>query len=145
MPVRIGEAYWQGTLFEGQGTMRVHSGVFESPYSAATRFENKSGTNPEELIGAAHAGCFSMEFANKLTQVGYTAEQIHTRSRVHLEKVEDGFKISRIELLTEAKVPDISNELFQEQANKAKNTCPVSKALSVPISIEANLSEQVSE
>lgn len=142
MPVRTGEALWEGTLMNGQGVMKVKSGALESPYNAAMRFQDQPGTNPEELIGAAHAGCFSMQFAHLLAQSGFTAKQIHTRSRVHIEKEERGFSITKIDLFTEATVPGISDELFQELAMNAKKTCPVSKALSVPITLEAVLKSE---
>ena len=140
MPVRIGEAVWEGTLEEGKGTIRVKSGIFESPYNAEMRFGQEPGTNPEELIGAALAGCFSMFLALMLSKVGYVAEKIYTRARVHLDKVEEGFKLSHIDLITECKVPGISSDLFLEQAKVSKENCPVSRALAVPINLEAGLS-----
>lgn len=140
MPTRSAEATWNGNLKEGEGTMRVGSGAFEGDYTAATRFEEEPGTNPDELIGAAHAGCFSMALANVLAQDGYDPERVHTAARVHLETVDGSPKITRIELNTEADVPGLDNDTFQEHAETAKNNCPVSKALTgVDISLNATL------
>lgn len=140
MPVRNAEAVWQGNLKEGKGTVKLGSGAFEGHYSAASRFENGSGTNPEELIGAAHAGCFSMALSLMLQQAGYTAERIHTKAKVHIDKVGDGFKITSIELETEAKIPEIDNDTFQEKAEAAKKGCPVSQALAgTDIKLKAKL------
>jgi osmotically inducible protein OsmC len=129
MAVRTSEAQWEGTLREGQGTMKLGSGAFEGRYSFPSRFESGQGTNPEELIGAAHAGCFSMAFAAGLARAGFTPTRIHTTARVHLDAVSGGFAITRIELETEATVPGIDEATFQEQAETAKANCPVSKAL----------------
>lgn len=129
MPVRQGEAVWQGTLKDGKGTVRLGSGAFEGPYSFASRFEEGSGTNPEELIGTAHAGCFSQALAMMLAQAGYTPTQIHTTANVRLEKVGNDFKITTIELETEAKVPGIDSDTFNKKAQAAKEGCPVSQAL----------------
>jgi osmotically inducible protein OsmC len=128
MPVRQVEAIWEGTLREGKGTMKMPGG-YEGPYSFVSRFEQGAGTNPEELIGAAHAGCFSMAFSAQLGRGGFTPEYVHTTAKVHLEKVGEGFKITKIELETEAKVPGIDNKTFQETAEAAKKGCPVSQAL----------------
>src|SRR5918992_588168 len=116
MAVRTSEAQWEGTLREGRGTMKLGSGALEGPYSFPSRFENAQGSNPEELIGAAHAGCFSMAFANGLTRAGFTPTRIHTTASVHLDSVEGGFAITRIDLNTEAVVPGIDKSAFQEQA-----------------------------
>jgi osmotically inducible protein OsmC len=113
----------------GEGTMRLGSGAFEGKYSFATRFEDAPGTNPEELIGAAHAGCFSMAFAGNLQRAGHEPESIETRARVHIDKAGDGFAITRIELDTTANVPGIDEDEFQEIATASKEGCPVSKAL----------------
>lgn len=129
MPVRTSEAIWQGNLRKGQGTLHLGSGAFEGPYSFASRFEDGAGTNPEELIGAAHAGCFSQAFALMLDEAGYTPTQIHTIARVRLEKVGEDFKITTIELETEAKVSGIDVQTFNEKAEAAKKGCPVSQAL----------------
>jgi osmotically inducible protein OsmC len=129
MPVRKSEAVWEGSLMDGKGTMKFGSGAFEGPYSFKSRFEDGSGTNPEELIGAAHAGCFSMAFSLFLGEAGYKPERIHTIAHVHIEKVGDGFSITAIDLETEGKVPGISKDDFVQQAEVAKNNCPVSQAL----------------
>jgi osmotically inducible protein OsmC len=120
--------------------MKMSSGAYEGKYSFGSRFEEDPGTNPEELIAAAHAGCFSMAFSGALGRAGFEPESIETRAAVHLEKVEAGFSISRIELHTEARVPGIDENAFQEQAEGAKASCPVSKALAaVRIDLEARL------
>jgi len=129
MAVRISEAEWKGNLREGQGTMKLGSGAFEGRYSFPSRFESGQGTNPEELIGAAHAGCFSMALAAGLSKAGFTPSRVHTTAKVHLEQVEGGFAITKIELATEAQIPGIDNSTFQQQAEAAKKNCPVSKAL----------------
>jgi osmotically inducible protein OsmC len=140
MPVRNARAVWEGTLQEGHGVMRVGSGAFEGRYSFASRFESGTGTNPEELIAAAHAGCFSMALAGGLTQAGFPPKQIETTASVHIEKARDGFAITRIELETQAKVPGIADSAFREQAEAAKKGCPVSMALSaVEIVLRARL------
>jgi len=125
MPVKKANATWNGTLEEGSGEMFVESGAYEGEFSFAKRFGDEPGTNPEELIGAAHAGCFSMAFANELDEAGFTPESVETTAEVHLE---DG-SITRIDLITKASVPDIDEARFQEVANEAKEGCPVSRAL----------------
>ncbi|HMQ53521.1 MAG TPA: OsmC family protein [Anaerolineae bacterium] len=140
MPVRQSTAVWQGTLKDGKGTVRLGGGAFEGPYSFASRFEEGAGTNPEELIGAAHAGCFSQALALMLTQAGYSPEQIHTTANVHLNKVGDGFKITSIELDTEVRVTGIDSNTFNEKAQAAKEGCPVSQALAgVEITLKSKL------
>lgn len=140
MPTRTAQAMWQGSLIEGRGTMTLGSKAYEGPYSFRSRFEEGPGTNPEELIGAAHAGCFSMALAGVLAKAGHPPERIQTSARVHLEKQGEGFRITRIELRTEGKVPGIDAQRFREQAEAAKNGCPVSRALAgVEIRLEANL------
>ena len=140
MPARTAEAEWKGSVTEGAGTMKLGSGAFEGKYSFKTRFEDGVGTNPEELIGAAHAGCFSMALSAQLGRAGFTPSRIHTTAKVHLVKAADGFAISEIDLDTEAEVPGITPEAFQEQAEGAKKGCPVSKALSgVDIKLNAKL------
>ncbi|HSB32416.1 MAG TPA: OsmC family protein [Candidatus Sulfobium mesophilum] len=129
MPVRQAEAVWTGNLLKGKGTMKFGSGAFEGAYSFSSRFESGAGTNPEELIGAAHAGCFSMAFSLFLEKAGFAAEQIRTKANVHIDKVADGFKITVIELETEAKVAGIDEQKFQELAEATKKGCPVSVAL----------------
>ena len=140
MPVRSSSARWQGPLKNGQGTMKLGSGAYEGPYSFPSRFESGQGTNPEELIAAAHAGCFSMAFSMFLGNAGYTPTRIDTTAKVHLEPAGGGFAITRIELETEAEVPGIDPNAFQEQAKAAKENCPVSKALAgTQISLTAKL------
>jgi osmotically inducible protein OsmC len=129
MAVRSANAVWHGTLREGNGTMKMASGAYEGPYSFSSRFEEGSGTNPEELIAAAHAGCFSMAFGAQLERAGFPAEKIETTAHVHLTKGDAGFVISSIELVTNATVPGIDEATFQEKAEAAKAGCPVSVAL----------------
>jgi osmotically inducible protein OsmC len=113
----------------GEGTMKFGSGAFEGKYSFASRFEDGPGTNPEELIGAAHAGCFSMAFAGNLQRAGHEPQSVETSARVHIDKDGDGFTITRIELDTTASVPGIDEDEFQQIAKAAKEGCPVSRAL----------------
>src|SRR5213082_3416744 len=129
MPERSATARWQGGLKDGKGTMRLGSGAFEGQYSFSSRFEEGTGTNPEELIGAAHAGCFSMALAAGLTKAGFKPTRINTKANVSLDKVSEAFKITTIELNTEAEVPGIDEKTFLEQAETAKKNCPVSQAL----------------
>lgn len=129
MAVRNARAEWQGTLRDGAGTLELGSGAYKGPYSFQSRFESGDGTNPEELIGAAHAGCFSMALAAALTTAGFRPTAIRTTAKVHLVAEGGGFAISRIELATEAEIPGIDAATFQEQAAGAKANCPVSKAL----------------
>jgi len=140
MATRTAEAVWEGNLREGKGKVKLGSGAYEGAYSFRSRFEQGPGTNPEELIGAAHAGCFSMALSAGLTKAGFTARRIHTTAQVHLEQVGEGFKITRIELDTEAEVPKLDNKAFIEHAEAAKKNCPVSVALAgVNISLKARL------
>jgi osmotically inducible protein OsmC len=140
MPIRTSEALWEGNLIKGKGKMKLGSGVFEGSYSFGSRFEQTPGTNPEELIGAAHAGCFSMALSMMLEQAGYKVEQIHTIARVHIDKVSEGYKITTIELDTEGRVPGIDERTFREKAEAAKKGCPVSMALTgVDIRLQARL------
>jgi osmotically inducible protein OsmC len=136
MPKRRAEAHWEGSLQDGQGAMRMASGAYEGPYSFQSRFEEGDGTNPEELIAAAHAGCFSMAFSGDLGRAGHRAELVETNATVHVDKVEDGFAITRIELDTRARVPGIDEDEFQRIAEAAKEGCPVSQALGAVDSIE---------
>jgi osmotically inducible protein OsmC len=129
MPVRNATAVWEGGLKNGKGKMMLGSGAFEGKYSFGSRFEQGPGTNPEELIGAAHAGCFSMQLAGILEQAGFVPEHIHTTASVHIDRSGDGFKITSIELDTEAKVPGIDEKTFRDKAELAKKSCPVSMAL----------------
>jgi len=140
MAVRTANARWDGALQDGSGTMAFGSGAFEGQFSYASRFEEGPGTNPEELIGAAHAGCFSMAFANTLATAGYDPQRVETTARVHLEPGDEGPSITRIELQTEAEVPGIDADEFHQLADTAKANCPVSKALAgVDISLDAKL------
>jgi osmotically inducible protein OsmC len=127
-------------LKDGQGKVSLGSGAFEGRYSFGSRFEEAGGTNPEELIGAAHAGCFSMALAAGLGRAGFAPKRVATSAKVHLEKVGEGFKITRIELDNESEVPGIDDAAFQDQARKAKEGCPVSQALGgVDITLNARL------
>ena len=130
MPTQRAEAEWKGNLADGSGLLKVGSGAFDGPYSFKSRFEaGQSATNPEELIGAAHAGCFTMALTAQLSRVGITPKRIHTGATVKLEKVGEGFSITKIELETEADIPGIDGATFQRHALDAKQNCPVSKAL----------------
>jgi len=140
MPVRKASAVWNGTLKEGNGTMKMQSGAYEGKYSFGSRFQEDPGTNPEELIAAAHAGCFSMALSGGLTKSGFSPERVETSAKAHLEKVGEGFKITRIQLTCQASVPGIDDAAFQEIAAGAKAGCPVSQALAgVDISLDAEL------
>ena len=137
MAVRTSTAEWKGTLKEGGGTMRLGSGAFEGPYTYASRFESGPGTNPEELIGAAHAGCFSMFLAALLTGAGFSPKRIATTAKVHLD---EGPRITLIELTTQAEVPGLTDADLQKHAEIAKKNCPVSMALAGPeIRLQAQL------
>lgn len=141
MATRTGSAIWEGTLKDGKGKMKLGSGAFEGAYSFASRFEDGKGTNPEELIGAAEAGCFSMALSLGLSKAGYSPKSISTTASVHIEKVGDGFRITSIDLNTEAKVPGIDEKTFIEQAEATKKNCPVSLALAgTQINLQAKLS-----
>lgn len=134
--VRSANAVWQGDLKGGQGTMKLPSGAYEGQYSYKSRFEEGTGTNPEELIAAAHAGCFSMALANMLAEAGHTPDSIQTTAKVEMQ----GLKITKITLQTEGSVPGLDDAGFQEHAENAKQNCPVSQALSaVEIQLEAKL------
>ena len=138
MTTRSSTAVWNGPLKDGAGTMKVGNGAYEGPYTYASRFETGNGTNPEELIGAAHAGCYSMFLSALLTKAGFTPTSISTEAKVHLT---EGPTISLIELTTIAVVPGVSTEVFQEIALEAKAKCPVSKVLSgAEITLNATLS-----
>lgn len=129
MPSRKAEAEWKGNLKDGKGTLRTESGAANGSYSFVSRFEEGSGTNPEELIAAAHAGCFSMALSAGLSKAGHEPVSVRTEATVHLEKVDQGFQITRIELDCKAEVPGISDEDFQKEAASAKENCPISKLL----------------
>jgi len=140
MPVRSSSAVWNGNLLQGSGTMKLGSGAYEGAYSFPSRFESGKGTNPEELIAAAHAGCYSMAFSATLGKAGFNATRVSTTAKVHLEKVGEGFAITKIELVMEAQVPGIDNATFQTNAEAAKKGCPVSKALAATeITLSAKL------
>ncbi len=140
---RKATAVWKGSGKEGRGTLTTPSGVFdEQPYSFKMRFENESGragTNPEELIAAAHAGCFNMALAVQLSNAGYEPERLHADAHVKLEKQDGGFAITAVHLELSAKVPGISEEEFMKLAQAAKEGCPVSKVLNAAITLEAEL------
>lgn len=141
MPIRQAKAVWNGKLKDGYGTLTLESSLLkDATYSFKSRFEKGEGTNPEELIGAAHAGCFSMAFSGILEQNGYSPDKISTNAEVKIEFLEKNFKITKINLSTEAKVPEIDEETFNSLAMEAKKNCPVSQALAaVPIEFEAKL------
>lgn len=140
MAMRTSDAEWRGDLKSGKGSMRLGSGAFEGSYSFPSRFESGQGTNPEELIAAAHAGCFSMAFSHGLSQAGHVPTRVHTTARVHLEQTGGAFAITRIELDCEAEVPGIDAAAFKQQADEAKKNCPVSKALAgTEITLNARL------
>ena len=136
--IQKASARWHGDLRSGSGTIRVGSGAFEGPYSFSTRFEGAPGTNPEELLGAAHAGCFSMAFALGLAKAGHPPKSIETAVVVHLDKVGEGFGITGIDLTTRGEVTGLSEAEFQRLANEAKVNCIVSKALAgIPMTLVA--------
>lgn len=142
MPVRSASAEWQGDLPNGKGTMKSQTGAIDGQYSFSSRFEEGTGTNPEELIAAAHAGCYSMALSNMLAQAGTTPASVKTTAKVHLTKVEDGVGITLIELVCRAVVPGLDAAGFQEHAQKAKVGCPVSRALSaVEVRLDAALED----
>ena len=140
MAQRTATAVWEGDLKGGKGKMKLGSGAFEGAYSFASRFESGTGTNPEELIGAAHAGCYSMALSHMLASKGFTPKRVATQADVKLEKVGDGFKITNITLKMEADVPKIDEKTFMETAEAAKKGCPVSQALAgTEITLQAKL------
>ena len=138
--IRKATAVWRGTGRDGSGALSSDSGVLSStPYSFKTRFENEKGTNPEELIAAAHAGCFTMALAFQLQGAGLTPEELHTEAAVTLEKEGAGFRISRSALTLRAKVPGLTDDRFQQMAHEAEKNCPVSKVLNAEITLDAKL------
>ncbi|TYP94814.1 osmotically inducible protein OsmC [Fodinibius salinus] len=140
MPTRKANAQWNGDLENGNGTMKLESGSYKGEYSFASRFESGNGTNPEELIGAAHAGCYSMALSNELAQAGYDPKSVETEANVTFEVTDDGPAITKIKLITKANISDIDEDTFQQFANGAKDGCPVSKALSgTEILLDASL------
>jgi osmotically inducible protein OsmC len=130
MATRNGSAEWRGDLQNGSGQLTVGDGVFQGQYSFASRFEEGEGTNPEELIAAAHASCFAMALSNILAEHGHQPESVRTTARVHLRNVDGAPTIAKIELDVEARVPDLDEDHFREHAEEAKAGCPVSRALS---------------
>lgn len=133
-------ALWQGGLKDGKGRISTESGALkDQPYGFNTRFEGAPGTNPEELLGAAHAGCFSMALSMMLGEAGFTAERIETQAEVSLEKLTDGFAITAVHLTLRAKVPGVEATTFQSIADQAKAGCPVSKVLNARITLDASL------
>jgi lipoyl-dependent peroxiredoxin len=138
MPKRIASADWNGSLQEGNGTMRMASGAYEGPYSFQSRFQEADGTNPEELIAAAHAGCFSMALSGDLGRAGYDPQLVETTATVHLELEDSGPRIARIDLDTRATVAGLSAEELQQIADGTKDNCPVSKALAAVETITVN-------
>jgi osmotically inducible protein OsmC len=130
MPIRTASARWEGNLTEGSGTVSTGKGGYQGNYSFKSRFEEGEGTNPEELIGAAHAGCFSMAFSKGLADAGFTPTSVETTAKVHLDKTDAGFGVTRIELDTVGAVPGIDEGTFQKIADGAKENCPISRLLS---------------
>ena len=140
MPIRKSEATWEGSLREGKGTMKLGSGAWGGPYSFGTRFEEDPGTNPEELAGAAHAGCYSMAFSADLGRAGYTPTRVHTTAEVHFNKTDDGFRVTRIHLNMQATVPGIEEDEFQKIAEASKKGCPISNLFTgAEITLQASL------
>ncbi|WP_345827548.1 OsmC family protein [Erwinia sp. HDF1-3R] len=135
-----GQAHWEGDIKKGKGTITTESGALkEQPYGFNTRFEGKPGTNPEELIGAAHSACFSMALSLMLGNEGYVPESIDTVANVSLDKVGDGFKITKIALESQVKLPGIDSETFDKIINQAKQGCPVSQLISAEITLDYKL------
>ncbi|QOC23950.1 OsmC family protein [Wenzhouxiangella sp. AB-CW3] len=140
MSARKSSAQWQGDLKSGKGTMTLGDGAWKGQYSFSSRFEEGQGTNPEELIAAAHAGCFSMALSNILAGAGHTPDSVQTEATVHLEKGDEGPSITRIELDCEAVVPGIGEDEFNQHAEAASKGCPVSRVLAgASISLKARL------
>lgn len=144
MPVSTANARWEGTLKEGKGTMRLPSGTYEGPFSFVSRFEKgagkETGTNPEELIAAAHAGCYAMALSGRIVAAGFTAESIDSEAQITMSRGESGVAISKSHLVVRAKVPGMSAVAFQAEAEAAKAGCPVSKALAaLEITLDAAL------
>jgi osmotically inducible protein OsmC len=142
MPIRTASARWQGNLTEGSGTVKTGKGGLQGNYSFTSRFEEGEGTNPEELIAAAHSGCFSMAFSKGLADAGFTPTSVETTAKVHLDKTDAGMTITRIDLETVGDVPGIDAADFQKIAEGAKENCPISRLLSpgAEITLNATLS-----
>jgi osmotically inducible protein OsmC len=141
MPARTAEATWSGSLQEGNGSVKLGSGAYEGQYSYSSRFESGTGTNPEELIGAAIAGCFTMQLSSTLAKAGFTVNRVHTTANVYLEKGESGFSITRIVLENEGDVTGVDEATYKERAEEAKKNCIISRALAGvgQISVNAKL------
>ena len=141
MATRFADAVWEGTLKEGHGKMRLGTGAYEGNYTYQSRFEEGPGTNPEELIAAAHAGCFTMAFSSGLTKAGFTPTRLNTHAEIIMEKVDNRDTITHIQLTTEGQVPGIDEKQFLEIGETAKKNCPVSRALnpSIQVSLDAKL------
>ena len=139
---RTGSAVWQGGIRDGKGTVSTESGVLDgAQYSFSTRFEDGKGTNPEELLAAAHAGCFSMALSKQLNDAGLTADSINTTASVRLEKTDAGFSITKVHLDVTARVPGADAAAFETAANNAKAGCPVSRLFNAEITLDARLAE----
>src|SRR5687767_924560 len=140
MPTRNASAVWNGDLFKGVGNVKLGSGAYEGQYNFSSRFESGTGTNPEELLGASHAACFSMALSAGLGKAGFTPTRVSTTAKVTVDKVGEGFKITKIQLATEAVVPGVDEAKFREVAEATKTGCPISQALSaVPMELDAKL------
>jgi osmotically inducible protein OsmC len=141
MATRNASATWRGNLKEGEGTMALGSGVWEGPFSFKTRFEDGQGTNPEELIGAAEAGCFTMQLSATLSQAGHVPDSVETQAKVHNRNIDGNPTISQIDLVTHAKVPGLDDETFQKTAQETREVCIISRALAgvSDITVEATL------
>jgi len=139
MPVRSADAVWEGDVPSGKGTMRFGGGAFEGQYSFSSRFEEGAGTNPEELIAAAHAGCYSMFVSGVLAKAGFTPTKVETTAKVKLDKVDDAWTVTNSTLVCQAQVPGIDEAAFQEAAETAKKNCPISRLLNTEISLDAKL------
>ncbi|QJQ96216.1 MULTISPECIES: OsmC family protein [Halomonadaceae] len=138
--IKKASAHWEGDLKQGKGTVSTESGVLDAnPYGFNTRFEGQPGTNPEELIGAAHASCYSMALSMILGEAGMTAESIVTQASVTLEKGDEGFSVTAIHLETRVKIPGADQAAFDDAANKAKEGCPISKLFKAEITLDATL------
>jgi osmotically inducible protein OsmC len=137
--LRTAQAEWSGNLKEGTGTMKLGSGAYQGAYSFKSRFENGTGTNPEELIAAAHAGCFSMALSNALSQAGHTPERVHTDAKVHFERDDKGPLIKQIDLITEVRAPGLDQAKLQQLGDQAKAGCPISRALAAVPSITLSI------
>lgn len=140
MPSRSARAHWEGSIKDGGGSVAVDSGVLDAPYSFGSRFESGQGTNPEELLGAAHAGCFTMALSLALTEAGHAPTRLDTTARVTIERTDQGFRITHIDLESEGEVPGIDASEFERLADGAKTNCPVSRALAgTEIGLQAKL------